>query len=157
MILGIDPGNIQTAYCLYSVGAKMEAGIVPNEVMLRVLNRLSVEHPGKIVLAIEMVASYGMPVGQEVFATCVWIGRYVERWAEPVRLVYRKEVMLHLCGVRNAKDKNIRQALLDRFGPQGTKKAPGTTYGISKDMWSALAVAVTASETSPLKTEGISR
>ncbi len=39
--------------------------------------------------------------------------------------------------------KNIRQALIDRFGPPGKKKAPGATYGLSGDMWSALAVAVT--------------
>jgi hypothetical protein len=42
-----------------------------------------------------------------------------------------------------AKDANIRQALIDKIGPQGTKKDPGPTYGISKDVWSALAIAVT--------------
>ncbi|MBV8782506.1 MAG: hypothetical protein JO353_14005, partial [Phycisphaerae bacterium] len=47
-----------------------------------------------------------------------------------------------------AKDGNIRQALIDRFGPTkeraiGKKKSPGPLYGMSGDCWSALAVAVT--------------
>jgi hypothetical protein len=41
-----------------------------------------------------------------------------------------------------AKDSNIRQALIDRFGEPGTKKVPGLLYGIKKDEWSALALGV---------------
>ena len=40
-----------------------------------------------------------------------------------------------------------RHALIDRFGGKdaaiGRKAAPGPLYGISRDMWSALAIAVT--------------
>jgi hypothetical protein len=43
-----------------------------------------------------------------------------------------------------AKDANIRQALLDLIGPQGTKAQPGPTYGIKSHTWAALAVAVYA-------------
>ena len=102
------------------------------------------------MVAIEMIASYGMPVGREVFETCVWVGRYMERARRrrlPVRLVYRAEVKMHLCRSMKAKDGNIRQALIDKLGPPGTKKAPGVTYGVSGDMWAALGVAVTAWET----------
>jgi hypothetical protein len=42
-----------------------------------------------------------------------------------------------------AKDGNIRQALIDRFGPVGTKKNPGWFYGFSGDVWQAYAVGVT--------------
>lgn len=59
----------------------------------------------------------------------------------------RRAVKLHLCGSMRAKDGNIRQALVDRFGGQaqavGTKKAPGPLFGLSSHRWSALAVAVT--------------
>lgn len=98
-------------------------------------------------LAIEMIASYGMPVGREVFETCVWIGRFIEAWGGPYTLVYRKDVKLHLCGQPRAKDSNIRQALIDRYGGKdravGKKATPGPLYGVSADVWSALAIAVT--------------
>ena len=89
------------------------------------------------IKAIEMVASYGMPVGKTVFETCVWIGRFDA--CEDATLVYRKDVKMHLCGSMRAKDSNIRQALIDKLGKEVTK-------GVSKDVWSALAVAVTVSE-----------
>jgi hypothetical protein len=100
-----------------------------------------------------MIASYGMPVGREVFETCLWIGRFVEAWASrggEYRLVYRREVKLHLCESVRANDANIRAALIDRFGPGkpaaiGTKKAPGPLYGLKGDEWAALGVALTAS------------
>jgi hypothetical protein len=104
-------------------------------------------------VAIEMIASYGMPVGREVFDTCLWVGRFIEtaaRAAYKADLVYRRDVKLHLCGQARAKDANIRQALLDKFGgkaAQGTKATPGPLYGVKADVWSALAVAVTFSET----------
>lgn len=68
----------------------------------------------------------GMTVGQEVFDTCVWIGRFWEialrsGGYEPKR-IYRREEKLNLCGCLSAKDKNIRQALIDRYGVVGTKK-----------------------------------
>ena len=44
---------------------------------------------------------------------------------------------------------NIRQALLDLIGPQGTKKAPGPTYGVRSHEWAALAVAVTVAGLTP--------
>ncbi len=65
-------------------------------------------------------------------------------------LLKRFDVKLHLCGNARAKDTNIRQALIDRFGgiegkskAVGTKKAPGPLYGCKSHMWAALAVAVT--------------
>ncbi len=60
----------------------------------------------------------------------------------------RRAVKLALCGDSRAKDANIRQALIDRFGGSaavGRKAAPGPLYGISRDVWSALAIAVTYS------------
>jgi hypothetical protein len=54
-------------------------------------------------------------------------------------------VKLHLCHYSRAKEGNIRQALIDRFGGQAVLKsaAPGPPYGISGDVWAALALGMT--------------
>ncbi len=104
--------------------------------------------------AIEMIASYGMPVGAEVFQTCVWIGRFIETLErgdmkeEHIELMPRQKVKLALCQSARANDASIRQALIDRYGPGkdkaiGSKKIPGPLYGLKADLWSALAVGVT--------------
>jgi hypothetical protein len=83
-------------------------------------------------------------VGAEVFETCVWIGRFMEAYgAEHVHRITRGQIKTHLCHSMRAKDANIRQALIDRFGKPGTKRYPGALYGVSGDLWAALAVAVT--------------
>lgn len=146
-ILAIDPGTEKSGWCFLSDDGKVISGEMQNRQMLRhILACHELDH-----LAIEMVASYGMPVGAEVFDTCVWIGRFQERWRVPdaTLLIYRKDVKLHLCGSTKAKDANIRQALIDKFGPGklkavGKKSTPGPLYGVKSHGWSALAVAVTA-------------
>lgn len=71
-----------------------------------------------------MIASYGMPVGKEVFDTCVWIGKFAEASKLKEEYIYRKDEKMNICHSMKAKDSNIRQALIDRFGVVGTKKAP---------------------------------
>lgn len=94
-------------------------------------------------MVIEMIASYGMPVGKEVFETCVWIGRFIEAYDKDYEFVYRKDEKMNICHSMKAKDSNIRQALIDRFGAVGTKKNPGWFYGFKADIWQAYAVGVT--------------
>jgi hypothetical protein len=148
-VLAIDPGTDQSAYVYWSHSSKTILGhdILPNEQLLRMfLNRhWRLWDSWDNHLAIEMIASYGMPVGREVFETCLWIGRFMQASGSPnPGLYYRKDVKLHLCGSPRAKDGKVRQALIDLVGPQGTKKAPGPTYGIKSHTWAALAVAVYA-------------
>lgn len=151
MILAIDPGTTESGYVYLMDGRVVTSGVESND---RTLARIgcspspAMVHYAADALAIEMIASYGMPVGREVFETCVWIGRFKQAWRTPddVQLIYRRDVKLHLCGSPRAKDANIRQALLDKVGAAGTKKSPGPTYGVKSHAWAALAVAVTALE-----------
>jgi hypothetical protein len=150
MILAIDPGNEQSAFIEYMRSGKVNSfGKFENAEVKRRLARYIATAGDH--LAIEMIASYGMPVGREVFETCVWIGRFIEAWGRPWSFVYRRDVKLHLCGSPRAKDGNVRQALLDRYGGKvaaiGTKSAPGALRGFKADIWQALAVAVTHAET----------
>jgi hypothetical protein len=147
-VLGIDPGTTQSGWVEFDGERVLDCGVSQNNEMLNKV--LLADKP----LAIEMIASYGMAVGKEVFETCVWIGRFMQAAKHPdkVQLVYRKDVKIHLCGTTKAKDANIRQAVLDLFSkdgggttPQvGTKAKPGPLYGMSSHMWPALAVAITA-------------
>lgn len=150
-VLAIDPGPTESAFAVYD-GDEAFGRKVSNTEMLRVvadpIHELGSGGAFIDAMAVEMVASYGMPVGAEVFDTCVFIGRLLECWSTvlPGDLVFRREVKLHMCGVANAKDSNIRQAVIDRFGGKsaiGKKKTPGKLYGVSGDVWQALALAVT--------------
>ncbi len=148
MILAIDPGNERSAYVMLDEQlTPIEFDIVDNERMLEIVHEVNVlQAVGHF--AIEMVASYGMAVGESVFETVFWIGRF---WGETGNIrnkkrIYRKDVKMNLCKSMRAKDTNIRQALIDRFGEVGTKKNPGWFYGFKKDIWSAYAVGVTYSD-----------
>jgi hypothetical protein len=103
-------------------------------------------------MAIEGVASYGMAVGATTFETVEWIGRF--RQAHGFRhttRIFRKDIKMFLCQSMRAKDKNIRQRILDIFPatgggktPQvGTKGQPGPLYGVSSHAFSALAIGLT--------------
>ena len=121
-----------------------EHGIIPNPALKILLWDFQFKPS---IVAIEMIACYGMAVGAEVFETCLWIGEFRGYMRpQPVTLCYRKDIKLHLCGTTKAKDSNVRQSLIDRLGPPGTKANPGPTYGIKSHVWSALAVAVYAAD-----------
>jgi hypothetical protein len=133
IILAIDPGNEQSAFVLFdkTQNTIIDKRILDNGLLLGYMQDVVFDH-----LAIEMIASYGMPVGKEIFETCVWIGRFIEFAKKPYTKIYRKDVKMYLCQNMKAKDGNIRQALIDLLGKEVTK-------GCSKDIWAALAVAVT--------------
>ncbi len=167
-VLAIDPGNTESGYALIDAATcqPLEVGKIANGVLLDMLLDWSVGDladettagtPLYGALAIEMVASYGMAVGREVFETCVWIGRFqqlADIYADGATcdLVYRRDVKLHHCGVTKAKDSNIAQALIDRFAPgqpnrgKGTKADPGWFHGFAADMWQAYALAVVVAD-----------
>lgn len=154
IILGIDPGNAKTAYALISMPdfKLIQFNKIENE---KFRDECLPEFGGADIddIAIEMVASYGMPVGREVFETCVWIGKFQEylisMYDKPSNWVYRADEKMTLCKSMRAKDSNIRQALIDRYAKfdlkngKGTKNNPDVFYGVTADVWQAIAVAVT--------------
>ena len=140
-MIALDPGTTHTAFVQYDHGLILDADHLPNAEIRQIL--IGREYNS---VACEMIASYGMAVGATTFETCVWIGRFIEVARRETRLVYRRDVKLHLCQSPRAKDANVRQALIDRLGPQGTKKTPGPTYGMRSHLWAALAVGVYAGD-----------
>ena len=152
LLLAIDPGTTESAYCFIDMLTyePIKFDKVSNDILIQKLKDYILECPAH--MAIEMVASYGMPVGREVFETCVWIGRFIQAMNDVptnIEYIYRQEEKLTICHSNKAGDANIRQALVDRFAPgvpnygKGTKKEPGWFYGFSKDVWQSYAVGVT--------------
>lgn len=149
-ILAIDPGNVESGYAVVEydknrITRVLDKGKVTNLEIYKLIDR----HCDG-VLTVEMIQSLGMAVGQTVFDTCVWIGRFIEyatargmTW----EYIFRKEEKQIVCGNLRAKDANIRQALIDLYAPntpncgKGYKEKPGFFYGFAADAWMAFCVA----------------
>lgn len=169
VVVAVDPGPTHSAAVVWD-GKSILGHIYAEsaEVLDEVTRRY---RDSGATLVVEMVASYGKPVGAEVFETCVWIGRFLALWPEAMAdRVTRQAVKHHLCLSMTVRDCHVRQALIDRFGcPKGRKcqackgkgwvgrgrpvctscdgsgweQPPGITQGLTGDKWAAFAVAVT--------------
>lgn len=150
MIFAVDPGPIESAYVILDSDLyPYVIGKVKNEDLIDTILNSNVRH-----FAYEMIASYGMAVGKDVFETCVWIGRFIETARHNdtiayIQAIYRKDVTMNICQSVKAGDSNVRRALIDRFAEhdlkngKGTKKNPDWFFGFKDDIWSAYAVGVT--------------
>jgi hypothetical protein len=139
-ILAIDPAPKESGYCIIDDKFNLiKFGKVHNEELRNIIKTEEYDE-----MAIEMIKNMGMSaVGQSIFETCVWIGRFIELSRKPYNYIYRYEEKMNLCNSMKAKDSNIRQALIDRFGEVGTKNNQGKFYGVKSDIWSAIAIGVT--------------
>jgi hypothetical protein len=146
-ILAIDPGSERSAWVLLESGVPVRFGLQPNDDLLRSL-RLT---PWGDRLVIEWTTPRGMPASEQLFETLWWAGRFAEAAHPlPVERLARSAVKRHLCGTTAARDSNVISALVDRYGGAGGKRAavgvkaaPGPLFGVRRDIWQALALAVT--------------
>lgn len=161
IVLAIDPGCDHSALVIWDGASVLFHVDEPNvELIARIRGYLEspvgfpieigVSITGKpVVLVCEQIESFGMAVGKSTFETVWWAGRFAEAWfPKRSERVTRKAVKIWICGQTRARDAEIRQALIDRFGPTkdkaiGTKKQPGPLYQVTGHKLSALAVALT--------------
>lgn len=159
ILLAIDPGDIQSAFCFIDVNTYEPLYFAKEkneDVIIHIISYITGDNTVRATnvqnAAIEMIASYGMGVGKSVFETCIWIGRFYERLKSincNIEYIYRKDETMNLCGSMRAKDSNVRIALIDRFAKfdfkngKGTKKNKDWFYGFSADIWAAYACGVT--------------
>jgi hypothetical protein len=139
IVIGIDPGPEKSAYVVWDGKEIISKDIISNDEILHIIVSKFYAPPGTLY-AVEGVQSFGKVVGGDIFKTCIMIGRILEAAKISIRteadyLVYRPAIKGWLCGTVRAKDKDIRQALIDMLGKEVTK-------GVSSHIWSALAVAV---------------
>jgi len=150
-MLALDPGNRETGFCYVDTvtRAPLLGGKESNDFVSEIASKCT----DFDVAAIEIIESYGMAVGRDVFETCEWIGRFKQIFDDrgiSYHIVTRKEEKLNICGSPRANDTTIRHALIDRFAShdfrsgKGTKANPDFFYGFRADQWSAYAVATTA-------------
>ena len=158
-ILAIDPGTEKSAWVVFDCQAfRVEKfGLTKNVDLVdsRLLHDLLARSARLIA---EVIKSYGNVIGDSTLETCVWLGRFYQVAFDseiPVVKYNRRQIVTHICGGNSrAGDRQVRQALIDRFPPLGggavpsigTKKQPGPLFGVSRDVWSAIAVAVTYAE-----------
>lgn len=139
-VLAIDPGSTESAWCMIDIHSLRPQAFAKDD-NFDVLGRLAQDDYD--ICIIEKVASYGMTVGEDVFDTCIWIGRFTQSALTSVEYIYRLEEKLHICGDSRARDANIRRALIDRFAIHDRKNGKGTFreqdffYGFRADIWTA--------------------
>ena len=157
MILACDPGPERSALVLYDSTLERPVGhwLLPNSEVRDVLDEyhhtpLVIEYTPPYALHMKTGRAY---VPNQVVLTAIEIGRFIER-NEPKKsiLISRIDIKKHLLGRSNGTDADVTQSILARYGGTrknavGTKATPGPLYGIKKDIWAALAVAITYSET----------
>jgi hypothetical protein len=148
-ILAIDPGTMQSGWVLFDGARVIQSGTSPNdEVLMACYSQAAGQAQ---CLAIEEPEGMGQ-IASHALLRAAWAGGGFERaWPRlarsPLRITRRMVVaeLLRPATVKGkSQDSRIRQALIDRVGEPGTKRAPGPTYGVSSHAWSALAVAVVA-------------
>ena len=128
-ILAIDPGNEKSGYVIVEHDGEeirhvLEVGKIENNVLLSLIAQKL--YGNGYDVAIEMIAGMGMTVGQEVFDTCVWIGRFWQTvlWQTgygPTR-IFRREEKLDLCGSLSARPAS-------RTSERGRKRIPVSFMG----------------------------
>jgi hypothetical protein len=155
-ILAIDPGSERSAVLRYHFESHAvdSAGILPNAEVLGWLDSHQAVEPARSTLVIEDTKAFTLTsrkgnsyFPEELRVTARWVGRFIERWDGSYALMDRRRVKQLLCGVTSVGDPQVRDAVLGRFGGSrsvavGTKKQPGPLYGLKRDLWAALAVAL---------------
>ena len=147
-ILGIDPGTTKSGFAIISEDWRekgpLSAGVLQNEDLLAHIESMPIG--AECTIAIEMITSYGMRVGQTTFDTCVFIGRLCQvcysRGFDPV-MIKRHEVKKEICPGKKANDSTIRLKLIEEMGwTTGDINKQSKRTGLKSHAWQALAVAV---------------
>ena len=146
--MGIDPGTRESAYVIWNGQEITDMGKVSNKFMLSVIEDHAPDP--SIHCGMEMVKSFGpdMPVGDSIFLTVFWLGRFFERWqahgGPKPTMIYRQEVKKHFKLGRKISDTLLRHRIIRMFDGDPDKKIiPAELKGVSGDCWSALGIAIT--------------
>jgi len=150
LIFSLDVGSTHTGYAILEGIGKLHRnkdyptfGKVPNEE----LQVLIFDWYSKCHFAIEYPKyQFGMPFHDTHIRMVEWVGRImqmIEDLGGKYYRVFRYREGVVMCNSPLTSDAKIRAAVIAIFGPPGTKKDPGPTYGVTGDVWQAIAVGTT--------------
>ena len=154
-VVGIDPGNERSAFCLVSPDLRPLAfdkcrnrltkqeqaeltemtGLedISREVFFDAIKEAVEDFVpyGEVpTFVIEGIENFGMPAGRSLFDTAEYIGRLSQMIEEKFDVepfkVYRHEEKMTICHNPHANDASIRRALVDRFAPNTPNYGKGT-------------------------------
>ena len=151
ILLAIDPGTTKSGVVIFDGTNIFFREKVSNEYLRELILLGEIKYDRA---CIEGIACNGGAVGREVFETCYWIGRLIECIMSQniiPKIMYRREVKNYLCPKIKSNDAVLRAAVIKILGEPGTKKNPGPTYGVTGDVWQALALALTFFGTKEIK------
>lgn len=162
LVLAIDVGSERSGWVVLDERQRIIAhGLTGNETLRVSIHLASLLDAGWFSgirsAVIEWTTPRGMPIKWQVLEMAYWVGRLTEALSViegmTVHRLDRLRVKLHICGSAAARDSNIIAALIDRYGGPGGKRAavglkssPGPLYGVTRDVWQALALGLTYME-----------
>lgn len=165
LFLGIDPGK-STGIAVYdSVGRRVvfATNATADEAM-SIVRGTAVDLPKHVGdvgtvraaarVGVEQMSSTGQ-ANSDILRSTELGGRLFERccdFSDPVWL-FRRTVLRHFVVSGGGRDGQIIDRISEAHGgsrkaARGSKKFPGPMYGVAKDAWQALAVAILLAETS---------
>lgn len=154
-ILAVDPGNVQSAFCLVSPDLRPLAFEKCRNRMSKEEQKELIESTGNpdvsreiffeafkaaiahetpvganIHFVIEDIENFGMPAGRSLFDTEKYIGRLSrlieEEYGDEPEYIFRHEEKMTICRNPRANDATIKQALVDMFAPGVPNHGKGT-------------------------------
>lgn len=148
-ILSIDPGTKKSGV-VERIDGRVRAYYLDNGQVRQAITDAVVTKGIPIVAVETMEDSYGRSVDSNTTLTLEETGVFLylaETAGATVIRCPRRAVKKHICGSMSAKDPDVKAAMIKRFGEEGTKKAPGPTFGFNGHCFQALAAGVYAEET----------
>lgn len=148
-VFAIDAGDTLSGFAILEHKSKLlripgmkTFGKVPNE---EILELIKMWH-GRCDFAIEFPYPKNNTVPFEVFAMTAWVGRMeqviLDLGSTSTR-IFRHRQKSVMCRSGAATDAMIRASVIDLLGGKGTKSNPGPTFGVTADVWQAIAVGIT--------------
>jgi hypothetical protein len=149
LVFAIDGGSTHSGYAIVS-----EIGILHREqgvdtfgkVENSVLSDIIRTWASRCTFPIEFPYPKHSTVPYEVFLMTAWVGRWqhiIEECGATHHKIFRHREKSVMCKSGVAKDSQIRAAVIAMYGDKGTHEAPGPTFGVTGDVWQAIAIATT--------------